>query len=243
LADAPVTLRAVLLDIEGTTTPLDFVTETLFPYARQHGRQFLLSHADEEIQAALQQLRRDNPEDQRDGAPVIEEGSPAAIEATIHYYFWLMDRDRKSTALKTIQGRIWQQGYAQGELQSMVFPDVRPALEWWRAQGRRTAIYSSGSVLAQQQLFRHTIQGDLTPWIDAYFDTRVGPKQGVESYHTIAQALEFSPREVLFVSDVVSELEAAKTAGMRTALSVRSGFSMSGPETVHPVIHSFDELP
>ena len=123
-------VRAVLLDVEGTTTPISFVTETLFPYARQYGREFILNHvADEEIRRALLQLRVDNDADRRDGAPAIEDDAHDAIESTIRYYFWLMDADRKSTALKTIQGRIWHDGYARGELQSTIFPDVLPAIE------------------------------------------------------------------------------------------------------------------
>ena len=236
--------RAVLLDIEGTTTPISFVTDTLFPYARQRGREFILNHiADQEIHEALRQLQIDNRVDRSDGAPPIEGNSKQAIDCTIDYYLWLIDKDRKSTALKTIQGRIWREGYERGELQSTIFPDVLPALERWSQVGRITAIYSSGSVLAQEELFRNTIHGDLTRFISSYFDTRVGPKKQVSSYSKIAQSLGNPANEILFVSDVVAELDAALLAGMMTALAVRPGNPSNQERTGHPVIRSFEELP
>ena len=125
-----------------------------------------------------------------------------------------MDRDRKSTALKSLQGRIWEAGYVSGELRSHLYPDVRPALERCRAQGRKIAIFSSGSVLAQRLLFAHTPDGDLTPLIDGFFDTTTGPKREPESYGRIAAALSVPPAAVLFVSDVAAELDAARAAGL-----------------------------
>ena len=237
-------VRAVLLDVEGTTTPISFVTETLFPYARQHGREFILNHlADEEIHKALLQLRVDNNADRRDGAPAIEDDAHDTIESTVRYYLWLMDADRKSTALKTIQGRIWHEAYARGELQSAIFPDVLPALQRWRQAGRVIAIYSSGSVLAQQELFHHTVHGDLTPLINAYFDTRVGGKKEVDSYRKIAESLQVPAGEILFVSDSAAELDAALMAGTMTAWSARPGNPTIREQTEHPIIFSFEELP
>lgn len=234
----------MLLDVEGTTTPISFVADTLFPYARQHGREFILRHiADKEIQSALRQLREENASDCAEGAPVIDASAQNAIEEIIHYYIWLIEADRKSTPLKTIQGRIWEEGYALGELQSIVFRDVLPALKRWHQESRITAIYSSGSVLAQQQLFRHTTKGDLTPFIDAYFDTQTGGKKETDSYRKIAQSLETSANEILFVSDTVDELDAASKAGMRTAFSDRPGNAPRLQPSDHPVIGSFDELP
>lgn len=235
---------AVLLDIEGTTTPITFVTKTLFPYARRRGREFILDHtADPEIHEALRQLQIDNRADRSDGAPPIEASSEQAVDSTIDYYLWLMDKDRKSTALKAIQGRIWHEGYERGELQSTIFPDVVSALERWRRTGCITAIYSSGSVLAQQELFRHTIYGDVTPFITTYFDTRVGAKNQVSSYNKIAESLGTPASGILFVSDVVAELDAALSAGMMTALAVRPGNPSNQEPTGHPLIRSFEELP
>ena len=152
-----------------------------------------------------------------------------------------MDQDRKSTGLKSLQGRIWEDGYRSGELEGEVYPDVLPALERWRAQGIDIAIFSSGSVQAQRSLFRNSVAGDLTRFIRAYFDTTTGPKGDAESYARIAAALERSPPEVLFVSDIGAELDAARTAGMQTALCART--PGSAPLTgTHPVIHAFDQL-
>jgi enolase-phosphatase E1 len=152
-----------------------------------------------------------------------------------------MDRDRKSTGLKSLQGKIWEEGYRSGELKGEVYPDVLPALERWREQGIDIAIFSSGSVQAQRSLFRKSVAGDLTRFIRACFDTTTGAKGEPESYARIAAALERSPTEVLFISDIGAELDAAQAAGMRTALCVR-GLGSVQPTVGHPVIHAFDQL-
>jgi len=153
-----------------------------------------------------------------------------------------MDRDRKSTGLKSLQGKIWEEGYRAGDLKGEVYPDVPPALERWRRQGIDIAIFSSGSVQAQRSLFTNTAAGDLTRFIRAYFDTTTGPKTAPHSYARIAAALERSPSHVLFLSDVGAELDAALTAGMRTALCVRTP-GLTPSAGAHPVIRGFDELP
>jgi enolase-phosphatase E1 len=152
-----------------------------------------------------------------------------------------MDRDRKSTGLKSLQGKIWEEGYRSGDLKGEVYPDVVPALERWRSQGIDVAIFSSGSVQAQRSLFINSSAGNLTRYILAYFDTTTGPKTAPMSYARIAAALERAPSEVLFLSDVGAELDAALTAGMQTALCVRTP-GTAPPSGVHPVIHGFDEL-
>jgi enolase-phosphatase E1 len=152
-----------------------------------------------------------------------------------------MDRDRKSTGLKSLQGKIWEQGYRAGDLKSEVYPDVPPAFERWRREGMDIAIFSSGSIQAQRSLFRSTPVGDLTRFIRDYFDTTTGPKTAPESYTRIAAALQYPPPEVLFVSDVASELDAALAAGMQTALSVR--VPASAPVGgAHRIVHTFDQL-
>jgi len=151
-----------------------------------------------------------------------------------------MERDRKSTGLKSLQGKIWEEGYRSGELRSEVYPDVPPALERWREKEVDIAIFSSGSVQAQQSLFRSTGAGDLTRYFNAYFDTTTGPKKESRSYSLISDALKRSPAEVLFVSDIAAELDAASAAGMQTALCVRG--SGAPPQAEHPVIHTFDQL-
>jgi enolase-phosphatase E1 len=153
-----------------------------------------------------------------------------------------MDRDRKSTGLKSLQGKVWEAGYRAGDLRSVVYPDVPPALERWRGQGIDAAIFSSGSVQAQRSLFANTAAGDLTRFIRAYFDTTTGSKTAPQSYARIAAALERSPSEVLFLSDIGAELDAALSAGMQTALCVRT--QGSAPSAgAHPVIHAFDQVP
>jgi enolase-phosphatase E1 len=165
--------------------------------------------------------------------------------SAVDYVYWLMDRDRKSTSLKSLQGRIWEAGYRAGELRGRaeVYPDVAPALARWRAQARDIAIFSSGSVAAQRNLFANTTAGDLTSFIRAYFDTTTGPKTAAPSYARIAAALGRQPSHVLFLSDVGAELDAARQAGMGTGLCVRSPETAAlSPGGGHPIIHSFNEV-
>jgi len=241
----PPPVQAVLLDIEGTTTPIDFVTRVLFPYAREHVRDFLIRRAptDHALQDDLAVLFSEHRMDERAGQspPPWHSDSPASVlDSAAVYVHWLMDRDRKSTALKALQGRIWEEGYRAGHLRGQVYPDVPRAMARWRAQGREIAIFSSGSVLAQKLLFSRSEAGDLTPFLRAYFDTTTGAKAEAESYRKIARALGRDAPAVLFVSDVNAELDAARSAGMVTALCVREG---NAPlPTTHPVIHTFDEV-
>ena len=230
----------VLLDIEGTTTPVDFVFQVLFPDARARVLSFLEAHAaDPEVARDLSALRQDHARDAADGHdPPAWDGSPDAAAA---YARWLMDHDRKLTGLKSLQGKIWAEGYALGRLRGQVYRDVPPALSRWTAASRRVAIFSSGSVLAQSLLFGHSDHGDLTPFLSGHFDTTTGPKADARSYGLIAAALGEPPNAGLFVSDVVLELDAARAAGFATALVVRTP---PGPlARGHRTIASFDELP
>jgi enolase-phosphatase E1 len=233
--------RTILLDIEGTTTPIDFVTRVLFPYARERVRDFL-SRRGGEAREDLDRLRAERQADERAGQspPPWRDGSPAeSLDSAVAYVHWLMDRDRKSTGLKALQGRIWEEGYRSGALRGQVYPDVPRAFARWRAAGREMAIFSSGSVLAQELLFSRTGDGDLTPFLRAYFDTTTGAKREADSYRKIAAALGVLPGSVLFLSDVVEELDAARAAGMATALCVREG---PAPAQAHPVIRTLDEV-
>jgi len=229
---------AVILDIEGTTTPIEFVHQTLFGYARAGVRDFLQRRWDDpEVRADVARLEAEYATESHPAVPQWRDDAAAVVA----YVQWLMDRDRKSTGLKALQGKIWEEGYRSGELRGEVYPDVPPALERWSRQGIDIAIFSSGSVQAQRSLFRNTAAGDLTRFIRAYFDTTTGPKAQPESYARIAAALDRSPSEALFVSDVGAELDAARTAGMRTALCVRTPGG-SPPAGMHSVIASFDQL-
>ena len=227
------------MDIEGTTTPLAFVHEVLFPYARARTRDFLREHRDDpEVSGDVALLRAEYAAE-----PPSRDLPPWDPEA---YVYFLMDRDRKSTGLKALQGRIWEAGYRAGELQGKgeVYPDVRPALERWHERGIRIAIFSSGSVQAQRNLFANTTAGDLSHLLSGYFDTTTGPKREAPSYHKIAAALSVRPAQILFVSDVVAELDAASNAGMQTTLCVRDPEPRSPDPapTNHPRVRSFAEL-
>jgi enolase-phosphatase E1 len=212
--------RAVLLDIEGTVTPISFVHEVLFPYAREHVQTYLSKHIHlPEIQADIARLREEQANDSDD----LRQPPVTSIETALTYINRLIDLDRKSPGLKSLQGKIWKAGYEDGSLKSPIYPDVVEAFERWREAGIRIDIFSSGSVLAQQLLFAHTESGDLTRYIDQYFDTSVGKKTEPQSYLAIASHLALYTPQVLFVSDVVAELEAAKSAGMETRMCIRPG--------------------
>jgi enolase-phosphatase E1 len=235
-------VRVLLLDVEGTTTATSFVYDVLFPFARTHLREFLQATPnDAATREDLAALRTERRAEKEAGAPEWRGGGPDdSLASAAAYAEWLMERDRKSTALKSLQGRIWKGAYRSGALKSHVYPDVRLALERCRAQRRSVAIFSSGSVLAQRLLFEHTAEGDLTPLIHGYFDTTTGPKTAASSYRRIAEALRVAPAAVLFVSDVPAELDAARTAGMTTALCVRG--EGAPPASDHPVLRSFEEI-
>ena len=197
-----------LLDIEGTTTPISFVYQVLFPFARARFGIFLREHwMDPAVRREAEELGAvvDSP----------EKAETAALS--------LMDEDRKLGALKALQGRIWEAGYRSGELKSQLFADVAPMLRARRAAGERTYIYSSGSVLAQQLLFGHTPEGDLSNLIDGYFDTAVGAKGEAASYRKIAEQIGISPGDGLFGTDVVAEARAAREAGWQAVILDRPG--------------------
>lgn len=204
--------KAILLDIEGTTSSISFVADELFPYARRHLAEFVA--ADPEAAAPiLAQVPGDDPV-----ATLIQ---------------WI-DEDRKETPLKTLQGLIWARGYADGELKGHVYPDTPEALARWTTAGIRVYIYSSGSIAAQKLIFGHSIAGDLTGFLSGYFDTTTGPKRDSDSYTKIVDALDLAPSELLFVSDMVAEVDAAREAGLQALLIDREGGSAD--------IHSLAEV-
>lgn len=219
-------IRAVVLDIEGTTTPITFVYDVLFPYARRALSTHVREHVDSpDLRDVLRRLREEWEQDTARGdAPPAwhDQTRDERIAAIIAYAEWLMDRDRKAFGLKALQGHIWKRGYEEGMLHGEVFPDVPEAFARWRAAGMLIAIYSSGSVLAQQMLFRTTAFGDLTEWINAYFDTSVGPKTSPVSYRHIAAALPCPASSLLFVSDTSAEIDAARAAGCAALMCMRS---------------------
>ena len=231
--------RVYLLDVEGTVAPLSHVTEQLFPYAQAHVAAFLKQHlTQQDVQADLKLLAEENRAEQSQDSPTFG----VEIRNELHaraYLTWLMDNDRKSTALKSIQGKIWKAGFESGELKGTLFADVPSAFTRWAAKDK-VAIYSSGSVEAQQLLFRHSNFGDLTPLISAYFDTRTGAKAEPASYTAIASTLEVTSEQILFFSDTVRELDAARAAGCQTRLVVRPGNAPVIDPQGHGVVESFD---
>ena len=209
-------IRVVLLDIEGTTTPIAFVHQRLFGYVLTHLPGFATLHwGDDNMRDVVRLL---DAERAGQGLGPIEN-----VAALVDYVQLLMKDDRKSPGLKLLQGHIWENGYQAGELRGDVWDDVPEAMRQWRREGREVAIYSSGSELAQRRLFESTPAGDLTPLITAFFDTRVGAKIEPESYGRIAADLGHSPASIVFVSDVTAELRAAQAAGLEVILSVRPG--------------------
>jgi enolase-phosphatase E1 len=230
----PEGVRAVLTDIEGTTTPLSFVVDVLFPFARERLEDACASK-DPRFADAVRQLRQEHEAERRSGAQVPDFGEGAP------YARYLMELDRKSTGLKALQGLIWEEGYRTGELQGDVYPDVPEALRAWRERGIRARVFSSGSVLAQKLLFGHTPYGDLLPCFEGYHDTTTGPKREARAYAAIAESFGLPPGEILFLSDVVEELDAAREAGMRTGLFLRPGNKPAEPGS-HPVYRNFSEL-
>lgn len=212
-------IAAVLLDVEGTTTPISFVYDVLFPYAASRlGEACARASGSDEVTRAVETLRSEHAAEPASGGsdlPAFGNGAP--------YARYLMERDRKSTGLKMLQGLIWRQGYAAGELRGEVFDEVPECLRRWKEAGLRLRVFSSGSVLAQKLLFSTTRHGDLTVFFEGHHDTGTGPKKEPGSYLAIAGAFGLAPREILFLSDVVDELDAAAGAGMGAGLVRRPG--------------------
>ena len=221
-------IRAILTDIEGTTSSLSFVKDVLFPYAREHIGDYVRSHAGcGSIDSQLDDIRREAGED------LDIEGVVAMLEK------WI-DEDRKITPLKSLQGLLWETGYQQGDFSGHVYPDARDALEYWKEQGIDLYVYSSGSVHAQKLLFGHTAFGDLNGLFSGYFDTRIGAKADPQSYRRIAGELGIDAAEILFLSDIEAELDAAREAGMQTAWLVRGRVPDAGAS--HPQAADFGDI-
>lgn len=213
-------VRAVLLDIEGTTTDIAFVHRVLFPYARKHLATFVAGQInDPTVRACLEQVA---------ATILAEENRHLDHQGIVTTLESWIDNDRKHPALKTLQGMIWKKGYADKAYTAHLYEDVLPVITEWRAAGLDVAIYSSGSVAAQRLLFEHTINGDVTALLTAYFDLEVGNKRDASSYRVIAAALDLDPPKVLFVSDVCEELDAAAAAGLQTLQMVRPGTEACG---------------
>jgi enolase-phosphatase E1 len=234
--------RLVLLDIEGTVSPLAYVHEVMFPFARAQAEPFLAAHAARPaVAAALAQLAADAGQPSLAAWCPDDPATPAGRSQLVAHIHALIDRDVKATGLKQLQGLIWEGGFRAGTLRAALFPDVAPALHRWKNAGRDLRIYSSGSVHAQRLFFAHTDAGDLTPLLAGYYDTTTGPKKSAASYTAIAAAAGVAPAEILFLSDVVEELDAARAAGLRTGLALRPG-NRPVPANTHPAFATLAEI-
>jgi len=220
-------IRAVVCDIEGTTTPITFVKDKLFPYIRENVQSYLESHwENEETQADVQALRDQATTDKEvDGCVSIpEEGEQAdVIKALVSSVKWQMDLDKKTTALKSLQGHMWREAYKTKKVQGEVYDDVVPALKNWVNTGLKVYIYSSGSVEAQKLLFGYSDKGDLLDIFSGNYDTNIGAKQEKDSYSAIASDMGVGAGEILFLTDIPAEATAANEAGMKTAVVIREG--------------------
>lgn len=218
---------AIITDIEGTTSRISFVTEVLFPYAARELPGFIRANAsDAAVAAELNACR------------ALMQQSDASAEAIIAQLQQWIAEDQKVTPLKALQGMVWQQGYQSGAFRGHLYQDAFTALTQWQQQGIKLYVYSSGSVQAQQLLFRHSDFGDVTPLLSGYFDTRIGAKRDISSYAAILQQLQLPPKQVLFLSDVAAELDAAKALGIATVQLIRDGQSPSA----HPAVSSFSQI-
>lgn len=225
--------RGILLDIEGTTSSISFVYDVMFPFVRRELDAYLRSHWGEpSLGAACEVIANDA------GVPSLAAHSEQVKSEVLR----LMDGDVKSTGLKQLQGLIWEAGFTSGEMKAHVYDDVPPAITAWSHAGLDIRIYSSGSVQAQKLFFGHTIVGNLLPLIRGHYDTTTGPKKEPASYTAIAAAFALPPQDILFLSDVPAELDAAKTASLQTGLVLRPGNAAVKPGRGHPEIHSFGEI-
>lgn len=241
-------IRAILTDIEGTTSSLSFVKDVLFPYAREHLADYIRQHGNEdEVRRLLQQVS-------------AEAGATLNDEQAVEQLRQWMAEDRKVTPLKALQGLIWEAGYRNGDYQGHIYDDAAERFWQWHQKGLRLYVYSSGSVYAQKLLFTHTSHGDLTPLFSGYFDTTSGAKQDADSYRTIAgeiardfagdfaaehvdepsAALSLPPDAILFLSDIEAELDAAREAGMETCWLVRG--TEPDRQATHRQVRSFEQI-
>lgn len=235
--------RGILLDIEGTTSSVSFVYDVMFPFVRRELDQYLYANW---------------------GSPALNEAcdliaKDAGYESFATWYgketevgkrcqllrtevLRLMDGDVKATGLKALQGLIWRSGFESGEMQAHIYDDVLPAIRVWKDAGCDIQIFSSGSIAAQKLFFGHTVVGNMLHLFRGHYDTTTGPKKEAASYRTIAEGFGLPPTQILFLSDVLAELEAARIAGLQTCLCKRPGNAKVAAGHGHPEITSFDQI-
>lgn len=227
-------LRYILLDIEGTVSPIPFVHKVLFPYSRRRLKDFVQSHAgDPTVQSSLSATQ---------ATALAEDQQVLTADETIDRLLHWIDTDRKHPALKALQGLIWREGYESGEFTSDIYADVYPVLAAWKERGLQLGIYSSGSVQAQLLLFKYTDRGDMTPLFSHHFDTAVGGKREAGAYRQILAQLSLAASDVLFLSDIAAELEAAAAVGIQTIQLVRPGTCAAPGQRTAADLYAVDKL-
>ena len=236
-------MRGILLDIEGTTSSISFVYDVMFPYARRELASYLSDHWESEnLSRACDLIAEDAGYESfshwSDGLATAKQQQTLVIKEVTR----LMDADIKATGLKQLQGLIWRAGFEGGEMQAHVYDDVPPALQRWRDQGLDIRLYSSGSIAAQKLFFAHTLVGDLLHYFNGHYDTTTGSKKEAASYAKITHDFGLPASEILFVSDVLDELDAARQAGLRALLSVRPGNPSLSRSHDYEVVQSFDTI-
>ena len=236
----------ILLDVEGTTCPVSFVTETLFPYAKSELKSFLDRQRnnpliDQLIDNANDEWIQDNSEDSTRLRHQSEKEQQVKHLKIEPYLQLLMKTDKKSTTLKDIQGKIWKEGYTTGRISSELFEDAHANLKRWHKQGYRLSVYSSGSVEAQHLLYKYTNKGDIKYLFSYWFDTHIGDKKEPSSYTEIASVMGCKTQNILFISDNSDECDAARRAGLGTLYSMRDGNPQQEPRN-HPVISHLEEV-
>jgi enolase-phosphatase E1 len=232
-------IKLILTDIEGTTSSISFVKDVLFPYAAKHLPSYVRSHInDDTVQAALQQTAELAAED---GENLDVSDTDALIAKLLQW----INEDRKATPLKALQGLIWKTGYENGDYQAHMYPDATEHLKKWHSEGMPLYVYSSGSVKAQKLFFGYSQDGDLLPLFSGHFDTLMGGKREAQSYLNILAELQkthadLNAKDVLFLSDIKAELDAARDAGMQTVWLLREDEIPA--DTEHKAVKSFAEI-
>ena len=240
------TITHLLLDIEGTTCPVSFVSEVLFPYAKQSLSSYLNDHQEDlDLKNILQAAEREWDGDPSPDSIKLRQATRNQnlnfIDSIKVYFEHLINVDRKSTALKDLQGKIWDNGYRKGEITSHLFNETTECLKRWHSRKLSLSVYSSGSIQAQKLLYRHTNDGDLEHLFDHWFDTHTGNKKECESYRAIATKISTNPSKILFISDNGDECDAAGASGMETLFSLRDGNPDQNPRS-HRVIKTLNDV-
>lgn len=223
---------AIVTDIEGTTSSIRFVKDVLFVYAERFLPEFVRKHKEERDVARQLRSMSENT-----GIPLKN------TEALIDQLRLWMHEDKKVTELKALQGMVWERGYQRGEYQAHIYADVPPKLQEWLDAGINLYVYSSGSEKAQRLFFRYSSCGDLRLMFAGYFDTSIGAKQDVQSYLNLAEQIALPPKDILFLSDIEAELDAAAEAGINTLWVVRPQEGTVAPKkSRHPIVSSFADI-